>query len=191
MAKKHKAKGPGPAQLQALASKVDKGAVAHTARPASGQDTASPIPDSGDSSGKGGEAAGYSTSDDYDDDGGMEEEDIEDYRKGGYHTVAIGDEFSGGRYKVVRKLGWGHFSTVWLAYDRTKDIHVALKIVKSAAHYTEAAQDEIELCARAVSVKEPHVGRNYVTQLLDHFEHSGPNGRHVCMVFEVLGENLL
>ncbi|KAJ1939074.1 serine/threonine protein kinase, CMGC [Linderina pennispora] len=27
--------------------------------------------------------------------------------------------------------------------------------------------------------------------MLDSFEHSGPNGRHVCMVFEVLGENLL
>ena len=30
-----------------------------------------------------------------------------------------------------------------------------------------------------------------VVQLLDHFEHVGTNGRHVCMVFEVLGENLL
>ena len=28
-------------------------------------------------------------------------------------------------------------------------------------------------------------------QLLDHFEHIGKNGRHICMVFEVLGENLL
>jgi serine/threonine-protein kinase SRPK3 len=27
--------------------------------------------------------------------------------------------------------------------------------------------------------------------LLDSFRHQGPNGIHVCMVFEVLGENLL
>lgn len=46
-----------------------------------------------------------------------DEEDWEDYVKGGYHPVQIGDEFSDGRYKVVRKLGWGHFSTVWLAKD--------------------------------------------------------------------------
>ena len=26
---------------------------------------------------------------------------------------------------------------------------------------------------------------------LDHFKHKGPNGTHICMVFEVLGENLL
>src|SRR5579859_7007071 len=47
-----------------------------------------------------------------------DEEDLEDYVKGGYHPVKIGDEFSEGRYSVVRKLGWGHFSTVWLAKDR-------------------------------------------------------------------------
>jgi len=46
-----------------------------------------------------------------------DEEDWEDYVKGGYHPVHIGDTFSDGRYVVVRKLGWGHFSTVWLAND--------------------------------------------------------------------------
>ena len=46
-----------------------------------------------------------------------DEEDWEDYVKGGYHPVHIGDTFSEGRYLVVRKLGWGHFSTVWLAKD--------------------------------------------------------------------------
>jgi serine/threonine protein kinase len=46
-----------------------------------------------------------------------DEEDWEDYCKGGYHPVHIGDTFSDGRYTVVRKLGWGHFSTVWLAKD--------------------------------------------------------------------------
>ncbi|XP_059646770.1 protein kinase dsk1-like isoform X2 [Cornus florida] len=30
-----------------------------------------------------------------------------------------------------------------------------------------------------------------VVKLLDHFKHSGPNGQHVCMVFEFLGDNLL
>ena len=46
-----------------------------------------------------------------------DEEDWEDYVKGGYHPVHIGDTFSDARYQVVRKLGWGHFSTVWLAKD--------------------------------------------------------------------------
>lgn len=35
---------------------------------------------------------------------------------GGYHHVKVGDLYNG-KYHVIRKLGWGHFSTVWLAWD--------------------------------------------------------------------------
>lgn len=31
----------------------------------------------------------------------------------------------------------------------------------------------------------------HCVRLLDHFEHVGPHGRHVCMIFETLGDNLL
>lgn len=120
-----------------------------------------------------------------------DEEDYEDYCRGGYHPISVGDIFSDGRYVIVRKLGWGHFSTVWLAKDRVADRHVALKVVKSAPHYTETALDEIKLLQRLVSADQNHPGCRHCVSLLDHFRHKGPNGSHVCMVFEVLGENLL
>ncbi|KAH9992815.1 kinase-like domain-containing protein [Russula vinacea] len=131
-----------------------------------------------------------------------DEEDWEDYCKGGYHPVHIGDSFSDARYTVVRKLGWGHFSTVWLARDAKLNRHVALKIVKSAPRYTETALDEIKLLQRLItaapssaapspSPSQTHPGRSHVISFLDHFRHKGPHGTHVCMVFEVLGENLL
>ena len=63
---------------------------------------------------------------------------------------------------------------------------------KSASHYTEAAYDEIEILRQVAdgeSGAEP--GSRCVVQLLDSFEHTGPHGQHVCMVFEVLGDNLL
>lgn len=120
-----------------------------------------------------------------------EEEDSEDYCKGGYHPVTIGEKFKDGKYTVVRKLGWGHFSTVWLSRDNTTGKHVALKVVRSAAHYTETAIDEIKLLNKIVQANPNHPGRKHVVSLLDSFEHKGPNGTHVCMVFEVLGENLL
>lgn len=69
--------------------------------------------------------------------------------------------------------------------------HVALKVVKSDGHYTETALDEIQLLQRLVTSDPNHPGRRHVVQLLDDFRHTGPNGSHVCMVFEVLGENLL
>ncbi|KAJ7091954.1 kinase-like domain-containing protein [Mycena belliarum] len=125
-----------------------------------------------------------------------DEEDWEDYKPGGYHPVKIGDAFSDNRYKIARKLGWGHFSTVWLAWDSKMKRHVALKVVKSAARYTETALDEIKLLQRLITSSTPngaanHPGRSHVISFLDHFRHTGPNGTHVCMVFEVLGENLL
>ncbi|CAI4231063.1 unnamed protein product [Auanema sp. JU1783] len=119
-----------------------------------------------------------------------EQEDPRDYRKGGYHPVLIGDVFNN-KYHVIRKLGWGHFSTVWLCWDTANKRFVAMKIVKSAEHYTEAAIDEIRLL-RSVRDEDPaDSGREKVVQLLDEFTVSGVNGDHVCMVFEVLGCNLL
>lgn len=120
-----------------------------------------------------------------------EEEDAEDYCKGGYHPVSVGETFKDGRYIITRKLGWGHFSTVWLSRDIETGRHVALKVVRSAAHYTETAVDEIKLLNKIVQANPNHPGKKHVVSLLDSFEHKGPNGTHVCMVFEVLGENLL
>ena len=40
----------------------------------------------------------------------------ESYHPGGYHPVNVGDKFND-RYQVIRKLGYGSFSTVWLATD--------------------------------------------------------------------------
>uniref|UniRef100_A0A1I7XSA1 non-specific serine/threonine protein kinase n=1 Tax=Heterorhabditis bacteriophora TaxID=37862 RepID=A0A1I7XSA1_HETBA len=119
-----------------------------------------------------------------------EQEDPRDYKKGGYHPVSIGDVFSG-RYHVIRKLGWGHFSTVWLCWDTNGKRFVAMKIVKSAEHYTEAALDEIKLLLAVRDADRNDAGCQKVVQLLDEFSVSGVNGTHVCMVFEVLGCNLL
>lgn len=145
-------------------------------------------------------AVNSDSEEDYSDDG---EEGEDGYKQGGYHPVSLGDKFNNGRYTVVEKLGWGHFSTVWMVHDRKLDRKtpefVAVKIQKSASHYRDAAFDEIELlnCVSKATMSERAL-REYgpqfdpcVVTLLDHFEHSGPHGKHVCMVFEMLGENLL
>jgi hypothetical protein len=154
---------------------------------------------------------------------------------GGYHPVKLGEKFRQGRYVVLKKLGWGHFSTVWLVLDthnhtfaalkvwdtsgslQQKQLHACeestrcwakiglvwnsveilhatlgascLQVQKSASHYTEAARDEITLLSQ-ISAGDPDSDK-HCCKLLDSFEHFGPHGLHVCMVFEVLGDNLL
>ncbi|CAN7038243.1 unnamed protein product [Brassica rapa subsp. trilocularis] len=118
-----------------------------------------------------------------------EDEGTEDYRRGGYHAVRVGDTFKNGSYVIQSKLGWGHFSTVWLSWDTLNSRYVALKIQKSAQHYTEAAMDEIKILKQIAEGDADDT--KCVVKLLDHFKHAGPNGQHVCMVFEYLGDNLL
>ena len=133
-----------------------------------------------------------------------EQEDPRDYTKGGYHPVKIGQMYNE-RYHVVRKLGWGHFSTVWLCWDLVGKRFVAMKVVKSAAHYTETALDEIRLLTCVRDSDPEHPFRSKTVQLLDDFKVCGVNGVRkftfsnsyhfisidVCMVFEVMGHNLL
>lgn len=69
--------------------------------------------------------------------------------------------------------------------------YVAIKIVKSAHHFAETAKDEIKIL-KSVRDSEPSNPRRQKTvQLLDDFKITGVNGTHICMVFEVLGDNLL
>lgn len=137
---------------------------------------------------------------------------MEDYKVGGYHPVHVGEVFLN-RYIVIQKLGWGHFSTVWLAKDQKFDTYVALKVQKSSQHYLDAAYDEVEILQELErfnnapeweeSVREywkneqdkikngVTMGHSQVVQLLNSFIHHGPNGRHFCMVFEIMGVTLL
>lgn len=147
------------------------------------------------------QSIGHHESSDSEDDSSGDDEGSSEYTRGGYHPVRIGDVYNK-RYVVQKKLGWGHFSTVWLATDTSVSVDhphrlVALKIQKSAEHYTEAAEDEIELLSQihGKSARKngntSTQGSEFIVSLLDDFVVFGPNGRHVCLVFEVLGHNLL
>lgn len=45
------------------------------------------------------------------------EEKIDGYHPGGYHPICLGDKLKQDRYQIFQKLGFGYFSTVWLAKD--------------------------------------------------------------------------
>ncbi|KAL8240458.1 hypothetical protein R6Q59_013813 [Mikania micrantha] len=58
-----------------------------------------------------------------------EDEDFDSYRKGGCHAVRVGDSFATGRFIAQRKLGWGQFSTVWLAHDRQTSVSLITAVL--------------------------------------------------------------
>ena len=44
-------------------------------------------------------------------------ESVQAYKLGGYHPVLLGDTFKNDTYRILKKIGYGSFSTVWLARD--------------------------------------------------------------------------
>lgn len=48
---------------------------------------------------------------------GVEAECAYLYATGKIFPVKLGDVFESGRYRIIHKLGWGGYATVWLARD--------------------------------------------------------------------------
>ncbi|CAG7942234.1 unnamed protein product [Penicillium salamii] len=88
--------------------------------------------------------------------------------------------------KDTKSLGNGHMANFLpCGYPETscelqKD--VTLKILKAGA-----SENSQELSIHnELSSAQPHAGKEHVIPLLDHFEHEGPNGVHLCLVFPLM-----
>ena len=119
------------------------------------------------------------------DDTGAACEWCELYRPGGYHPVHLGDSLRDGQYKVIRKLGDGGFSTVWLAIDGHNKRYVALKVVMSKP--TASINKELAIREQLEEVAAAGAFSKNIIKLLDNFEIVGPNGTHQCLVNEPMG----
>lgn len=112
------------------------------------------------------------------------------YKEGGYHPVHLGDELKHGRYRVLHKLGWGGYSTVWLARDKELERYIALKI--SISDQPSAQVDRQLQVMRAIRTSSlEHPGAASLTKMLDHFQLDGPNGTHQCIVLQLTGPSVL
>ena len=152
------------------------------------------------------ESSSESSAESDDDDNDVE--DLTDYRPDGYHVAHIG-EIIDSKYVLLKKLGWGHFSTVWLAFKLSDKQLYALKMQKSAEKYIESAFEEEEILYQvAQNFKDARwekflreyyndqslqANRDHThnLQMFDQFFHHGMHGKHFTMAFEVLGKNLL
>jgi serine/threonine protein kinase len=115
----------------------------------------------------------------------------DEYDKGGYHLSFIG-EYLNKRYILVKPSGSGHFSTVYIAFDLFTNKYVAIKIIKSAKKYYKNAKDEIKILKIINNkLKDNNITDIPIIKYIDNFNHIGKNGNHLCLVFELLGKDLL
>ncbi|KAJ5558810.1 kinase domain-containing protein [Penicillium sp. DV-2018c] len=112
---------------------------------------------------------------------------FEEYVPGGFHPTLIGDTFCSGRYTVVHKLGFGGYSTIWLAWDQQRRRYVSLKIL--AAGESPNSQ-EGEILHNLMKGDHTHPGKRFIPRLLDEFSFHGPNGHHRCLVGEPAGGSI-
>ena len=83
-----------------------------------------------------------------------DQEAEDEYCEGGYHRVHIGDVYSD-RYKVLCKLGWGKFSTVWLVHNLQESTELsALKICKSTPEFGNACLYEVGILKKMSAYAE-------------------------------------
>ncbi|KAF2456258.1 protein kinase [Lineolata rhizophorae] len=106
-------------------------------------------------------------------------ERLERYRPGGYHPIVIGDHLHG-RYRIVHKLGFGTYSTTWLAKDQNNGSYVAIKIAVADSDLREA--DILRVLQDARPTCEEASGKAAIPSVLDEFDLDGPNGKHRCLV---------
>ncbi|KAK3314436.1 kinase-like domain-containing protein [Apodospora peruviana] len=102
------------------------------------------------------------------------EEALSRYCTGGYHPVRIGDGFNAGKYKVLRKLGYGVYST----------------ILTAESYWSGHDTFELEVLRHVRIQGTSHRGANHILGLLDEFEHRGPNGNHMCLVVKPMGPDM-
>ncbi|CAI6342237.1 unnamed protein product [Periconia digitata] len=119
---------------------------------------------------------------------GIDAEPLHRYGEGGYHPTLLGDVLKDGRYRILHKLGWGGYSTVWAARDLREHKYVALKI--SAAEKRQQSQEVDVMRTLAAATRTDQPGSHHLMSMLDNFQLEGPNGSHDCFVLEMLGPSV-
>jgi serine/threonine-protein kinase SRPK3 len=111
-------------------------------------------------------------------------ERLELYEPGGYHPVMINDLLHN-RYRIVDKLGFGGYSTIWLARDEADKRYVAIKIGISSPSRPGREPEILRALHGSGSSSQARVTldtnvRAALPSMIDAFDAHGPNGTHPC-----------
>lgn len=119
----------------------------------------------------------------------VEEEGLPYFEVGGYYPVDVGEIFAS-RYAVVGKLGFGTYSTVWLARDLKEGGHVVLKVLIRSEYAGYDTKNETQAYECLAKGNDQHPGKQFIRKALDHFNAPGPDGDHLVIVHAPLWEDM-
>lgn len=116
------------------------------------------------------------------------------YKEGGFCRIKLGEVLNG-RYKILRKIGYGKFSTVWAAIDMVSNALRSIKISRSNPEDLKIARNEYDTMYRIHSeIQTPFSSSSILAEsaplqvVYDVFTHtSSCNTEHICLVLEFLG----
>ena len=119
-------------------------------------------------------------------------ERLELYEPGGYHPVMVGDVLHN-RYQIVDKLGFGGYSTIWLARDERLKRYVAIKIGMSIPSVPRRETEILQALHGSRPSSQADLDENACSTLpivFDAFDVRGPNGTHPCYTLTPAQGNL-
>ncbi|KAI3333720.1 kinase-like domain-containing protein [Ustulina deusta] len=113
-------------------------------------------------------------------------ENLGRYAAGGFHPIHLGDHIGPDeRFEVHHKLGYSDACTVWLCLDRQNDRPVGVKILQ--AEKSTESHPEVAALGLFKGIDQQELQSNHIFTVDEHFWIDGPNGRHLCLVVQVLG----
>ncbi|KAI1399433.1 kinase-like protein [Hypoxylon fuscum] len=128
---------------------------------------------------------GYYVDEDDECDVESESEPRERYDKDLYCPLRIG-QVLGQRYRIEHKLGWGGFSTVWLARDLHQGIALALKVMSPGWRGEHERQMNDEIIRRC----HPDTSNSLITYLAAFYVTGRRGHAHQVLVFPWRGPSL-
>ncbi|PGG99066.1 CMGC/SRPK protein kinase [Helicocarpus griseus UAMH5409] len=124
----------------------------------------------------------------------IEEQTLPFYHRKHYYPVKIGQVFNN-RYRIIAKLGYGAYSTVWLAWDERNQKYVSLKVsIQTDKSGASPVLNEVCMLRRLKQCAEKdHPGLGFTRLADDIFEIdgvSGGGGRHYCIASKPQGNSV-
>ncbi|CAA7270561.1 unnamed protein product [Cyclocybe aegerita] len=104
----------------------------------------------------------------------------------GYFVGRLGMTLQDGKWRIIRKLGWGPRSSTWLVVNTADSTVVrAIKVFTVEESKGSVALKEVEVLTELRATSPLHIA-----WLHDHFRERSAKGEHLCLVFHPYGRTI-